>query len=171
MYYTKLLILVLLSCGYLQCVDTYSDYAQLANESLIKRQDEWKAKYNIGSYESYWYDQDKQILQFKNGDEVKLEFKVAAIGTYAEKSSTWMWSWANPSIDKAMSEPVLKVKEFGQTNSYPLLTKDVVPGSIEDAWEFSAISMMVLGGMAVYSAPNGKSRLFLLVLSDNRAPR
>lgn len=78
--------------------EQFNDFVDKCYEELEVKQEKLFNLYNIGAYDSYWFDQATKTLQFKNNDEIGLEFSIICIGTWAHQKNTWMWGWANESF-------------------------------------------------------------------------
>ena len=77
--------------------EQFENYLVMCYDKLESKQQKFISDYNIYNFDEYWYDQDRCILQFKNG-QVLLEFSVVFIGSWSGKSNSWMWSWANENV-------------------------------------------------------------------------
>jgi hypothetical protein len=54
-------------------------------------------KYDINRYSDYFYNQVTNVFTFSHKDE-NIFFNFQTVGTYSNKSNTWMWAWGNEHI-------------------------------------------------------------------------
>ena len=45
------------------------------------------------------------------GQAQRLVADIVFVGSVSKRSNTWLWSWANPSVDKGLSAPLRKVRD------------------------------------------------------------
>ena len=119
--------------------------------------------YKLSTYENYFYDQDDGSIVFKNGDEVKLKFKIVISGSISNASKTWLWSWGNKTIIDSMSQPILFVKRYGVRNNYNKLFLAKWDAEEVDGWEMASISNKLLNGIGVYRVPDEDGFLFMVL--------
>lgn len=131
--------------------------------SLKSLQAELHKQYNIDSYENWWYDQHTGLFTFSTGGEKELNFKYVEVGTFSEKSATWMWAWHNESILDKARKPSEAIKEFGGTHCFEKLTTGTFESDEYDAWEFAAIALELLGGKGVYRPVSEKLKHFFIL--------
>lgn len=144
--------------------DKYLDYCY---DKLETKQGELLQNYGIGSFEEYWYSQEDGILQFKSDGEVKLEFNVIFIGSWSSNSNTWMWSWGNKSMtDNARSQSA-SLKELQQVTGFDIFAKPFFECDEAMAHELTAFAVEHLNAKGMYISPDGKSHLFMAVMSPN----
>ncbi len=144
----------------------FDEFVDRCYEELEDKQEKLFNTYNIGLYDSYWFDQTSSTLQFKNNDEVLLEFKVICVGTWAQESNTWMWSWANESftIEIRKDGEVLKgLKEF---TGYGVFEKQGFECDESMAYEVVAMAVNYLNALGMYKIPGGKSDLFVALIES-----
>ncbi|MDR6921946.1 MULTISPECIES: DUF6882 domain-containing protein [Chryseobacterium] len=141
----------------------YNEFAQSELNELIPIQEEFINKYNINSFTNWFYDSDSQILRLYNNDHDEIFFKYIPIGTYSLTSETWMWSWFNNYLTENNKSETLKIKDFGQENSFKKLYEGTFSSDKFDSDEFIAISFKILRGIGVYIASTEKLNFYLLL--------
>lgn len=118
-------------------------------------------EYKIGTYDKYWFDQDMQTLQFKNGNNVEIEFEFICIGTLAHKKDTWMWAWANESFSDEIRKKSEALKSLKLLTGYDLFESSGFVCDKEMAYELTAMGVETLNSLGMYKIPGEKSDLFL----------
>ncbi len=141
----------------------YSKYIEIELDKLIQKQDEFRNLYKIDSYSNWFYDSEFSLLRLYNNEQDEIYFKYIPLGTYSEKSKTWMWIWFNTfSIEKNKSK-TLRIKNFGITNDYSKLIDGSFESDEYDALEFAAIGLSILGGIGIYKVNSNNLIVFMLI--------
>lgn len=72
---------------------------QTACGEMAARNADLVARTGVDRMPRYWYDQDAEIFQFNNAqDQVVWQAHMLSIGSFSERSGTWLWAWQNESI-------------------------------------------------------------------------
>jgi hypothetical protein len=146
----------------------YQEFSQLKCQELMKIQDGFIERYNINSYDSWFYDSETELLRLYNGD-TEIYFRYIPIGTFSTKSGTWMWSRCNESSLEKSKDVLLDVKEFGVQNNYEKLIDCTFSADEYDCWELSAICRDLLQGIGVYKVNTNDLEKFMLIMSAEDA--
>lgn len=120
--------------------------------------------YNIGTYDNYWFDQTTKTLQFKNGDEVLLEFNIVCIGTWAHQKNTWMWGWANESFTNEIRDDAAVLRGLKEFTGYGVFEKIGFECDEGMAYESVAMAVNHLNALGMYKIPVEKSDLFVALM-------
>lgn len=140
----------------------YIEFANKSTEAFQMIQIEFRENFKIDDYANWYYNQATELLTFSTGDD-QINFKYIPVGTYSEKTKTWMWAWENSdSIERAKKE-TLKIKNFGKNNQFEKLTKGHFKADKYDGWEFVAISNKLLGGIGGYRVKSEHLEIYMLV--------
>lgn len=86
---------------------------------------------------------------------------VQIIGTFNTQDSTWLWAWANPSMQPALVTAAQKLKQYGTAKGYATLTAAKVKCADTAAWKFAALACMVCGQQGAYRGPAGTTMVFM----------
>jgi hypothetical protein len=79
-------------------------------------------RYDINSYEHWFYDHSIRAFHFKSDDGKNLYFNYIVVGSYSTKQNTWMWSWSNTSTPKHIVKGLEKVRALHEAfESNPLI--------------------------------------------------
>ncbi len=127
----------------------YEKYAQEACKDLQNIQSDFKKKYDLDSYENWFYNQSTGLLRLYNEDK-EIHFKYIPVGTFSRKSNSWLWAWANDDSNETEKFQTLKVKAFGEQKKYDKLSKSYFDGDEYTGWELTSISFGLLGGLVTY---------------------
>jgi len=83
------------------------------------------------------------------------------LGTYNSQDQTWLWAWANPSIDEKLKADALKVRKYGEEHHIDRLTKSKWKGTEDDAWAMAALAVKLCGEQGAYRGPAGTTYVFI----------
>jgi len=142
---------------------TYEDFTTKCMASLKTLQAELHQHYNIDSYKKWWYDQHTGLFTFSEGQSQELNFRYVAIGTFSEKSNTWMWAWHKQSTLAKARKASEIIKEFGETHRFEKLTTGSFESDEFNAWEFAAIALELLGGIGAYRPVSDNLKKFVIL--------
>ncbi len=123
-------------------------------------------KWSLGDLPRFDWDQDRGLISF-SGSARTVVADIQFLGSWSEKARTWMWAWANDSVDKAMKKEVEEVRRFGATKEMSELTEAVIDGPIEMAWEMATLGCYILRSDMVYRAPDSKKPGFTFLSLRN----
>ena len=84
------------------------------------------------------------------------------IGTYNSDDRTWLWAWANSSIDEKLQVDALKLLKYGEEHRVERLTTQKWVGTEEDAWAMAALAVKLCGKQGAYRGPAGPTKVFIV---------
>ena len=137
--------------------DGFVNYLDQANTYLLTQQEICKEKYGITNYERWHYDQETGLLEFFNGDTLKVRIQYQSVGTISRVSNTWLWAWANPSTLEHIKQKALEVRQFGKKQGFEPLTKAKWYADEVDGWEMTSIMAYLLQAKGAYRFPTEKT--------------
>ena len=112
-------------------------------------------------------DQDSGTFTMTDAEgSVLVKARLQFVGTYSATSQSWLWSWANQSIDFANRRALEVVREFGQKYGWRRLTDERVPCSWEEATQLWAVAVHAMGASAGYRFPLSPTSAGYLSLFD-----
>ena len=106
-------------------------------------------------------DQDEGTITFTSPKGLIASAPVQFIGSYNTKDGTWLWAWANPSLDAPLTEHARKVQDYGRENGYELLTTPTFACPESQCWELTALACMLANAQGAYRGPAGAVRVFM----------
>lgn len=141
----------------------YSNFIEKIVSDFIPFQKEFNKKYKIDDYENWYYRQATEILTLSTGEN-EINFKYIPVGTFSNKSKTWMWAWENShSIEKSKFD-TLKVKEFGTQVKFKELTAGHFESDEYIGWELTAMANHILGGIGGYRVESDQLEKYFLII-------
>lgn len=130
-------------------------------EELKLKTQAHKEIWGLDKIERWDLSQDTGELVFSFADGAKAVCPAQIIGTYNSEDHTWLWAWANPSIDEKLKKVSLKVRTYGQENKIERLTKSKWVGTEEDAWAMAALAVKLGEEQGAYRGPAGTTLVFI----------
>ena len=130
--------------------EEFRDYLTEAHDYLTTQQDICRDTFGLNSYERWFYDQHTGLLEFFNGDTIKLRIKYQEVGSVSKISNTWLWAWDNPNLVDGIATESFRVKEFGELEKYERLTKSKWIADEVDGWEMTSIMAYLLNAKGAY---------------------
>ena len=86
---------------------------------------------------------------------------VQIVGTYDQNVGSWMWGWANSSIDPSLMQDAIAVKSYGERQDNSLLTSRVSDIEEYDAWQLAALACELNEQQGVYRGVAGSTLIFM----------
>lgn len=145
----------------IDCKD--SKYIDDCYADLERKQNDLIKQYALDSYGMFDYDLSLGRIQFKQDDIVKVEADFVPAGSFSEEAQSWMWAWANPSVEGRLYEQAESLKTLEQVTGNEMLGHSTFPADEPTAWEIAAMSCSHLDGQGVFAAPVNDLLIFLVL--------
>jgi hypothetical protein len=142
--------------------EEFKEFLHGAVHLSMERNAEIEEKFHVGHYERWDYDQEKGIIVFSDAGVPKVRASFQAVGTESNKTNTWMWAWANDSIDPSVKIAVEQVRSFGKKEGISKLIDSCWNCDEIDGWEMTALAVFLLNAKGSYRCPNENGYLYLL---------
>lgn len=123
--------------------------AGLIEQSATAHQEQW----GLGSADEWDVDQPSGIIRFTFADKV-VTAPVQMLGSWSRANQSFMWAWANPSVEESLSRDAARVKAFGERHDLSFLVADTVPVDEEQAADIVAIAFRITGATGFYRGGN-----------------
>jgi hypothetical protein len=147
--------------GWVQFFSKAADY-------LTRQQDAAKREFNLESWKRYDLDPKTGTLTFSTGGKPGVVAHVLIVGSIADKPGTWLWSWADSSVPDSMSDPLLRVRQFGKDHGFDKLANPDWPGDKTDGWDMTAAAAFILSAKGAYRAPYEGGAVYLIFTDIHR---
>jgi hypothetical protein len=141
----------------------YKEFISGSVNYLNKRQDEMMAKFKITSYERFDWDQTKGTIVFSDRNVPKVVANIEIVGDVSKKSKTWLWSWANSTVDEKLKERILMVKQYGVQHGIEKITMAKWPADETDGWEMTAVAAKILNASGAYRTQDESGYTFMIL--------
>src|SRR5439155_17718984 len=96
--------------------------------------------------------------------------RVQLVGSVSKKTGTWLWAWANPSIEAHLRRDLDEVKRLGERRGIWQLSTAKWEADVVDGWEMTSIAAYVLQAKAAYRMPHEHLFTFAIFDAVERAP-
>jgi hypothetical protein len=136
-----------------------------AHQYLTARQDALTDEFGLSRYERWDWDADEGNIVFSNGGTPRVIARAQLVGSVSKKTGTWLWSWANGSIEKELCRDLEEVRKFGEQKGIWQLTTAKWEADEVDGWEMTSISAYVLQSKGAYRMPG--EHLFTFAILDS----
>jgi hypothetical protein len=106
-------------------------------------------------------DQSVGDLVFTFSDGMIARCPAQIIGSFDSAAGSWMWAWANPSIEDSLKRASMRVREYGREHNIGRLTSEEWMGTEDDAWKMAALACKLCEAQGVYRGPAGTTFVFI----------
>ncbi len=120
-------------------------------------------RWGIADYPDWLRDQDTGLLSFVNEDGSGIAAPAQVAGTWRLADSSWLWSWANPSLDEALTVAARQTLSAIESRGLHEITEPRLDGLSEDqAWQLTALTGVSWDATGSYRGPAGDFHVFLV---------
>ena len=158
------LIILLMICFGQDETKLPSDFSILQKTSIEELKLKTRAHeeaWGLNEISRWDLDQDTGELVFSFADRKRAVAPAQIIGTYNSEDQTWLWAWANPSVDEKLRKDVLKVRKYGEEHHINRLTNAKWVGTDDDAWAMTALAVKLCGEQGAYRGPASGTYVFM----------
>jgi hypothetical protein len=162
---TLLVLTVLTPCLEQDQTTLPSDFAtlqKLSIEELQLKTEAHKKAWGLDKILRWDFNQGSGQLEFSLPDGMKAISPAQIIGTYNSEDHTWLWAWANSSIEEKLQADARQLLKYGEEHHIDRLTKRKWVGTEEDAWAMAALAVKVCGKQGAYRGPAGATKVFMV---------
>jgi hypothetical protein len=139
-----------------------------SHENLERTQLALEKEFQLSAYDRWDVSQDTGELVFSDSERPDVVARVIFVGSYAFSSQTWLWGWANESIDESLTSALARVRRHGLQHRFRLLTERGWSSQEEEGWDMAAVTNYLLGGKGVYRGPSESSILWMVITDIRR---
>jgi len=136
---------------------------------LGPKQDKLVREFELDKHERWDYDQESGSLVFSNQGVPAVRAAIQFIGSFSNVTNTWLWAWANFSVNEDLRQAVIKVRDLGDERHFPRLAVPKWKATEEDGWHMAAIAAEAMGALGVYRAPKENGFTYLAIMSADHA--
>ncbi len=117
--------------------------------------------WGLGKANRWGLDQSSGDLFFTFEEGVVATCPAQIVGSFDSADGSWLWGWANPSIEDSLKRDALRVRNYGQQQNIARLTSAEWPCTEEDAWSMAALACKLCDAQGVYRGPAGTAFVFI----------
>jgi hypothetical protein len=130
---------------------------------LEERQAQNEAQYHISQYDHYDWHQDTGEIVFSSGSEAKVIASIQMVGDLSKRSRTWLWAWANKTVDEPLKRAVNAVRDMGEREKIERLTTAQWPADETDGWEMTSVAAKLTEAKGAYRTCGDAGCEFMLL--------
>jgi hypothetical protein len=134
-----------------------------ANAYLRQCQDALSTDFELRRWPRYDWDQETRQLVFSEKGQPRVVADIQFVGSISTLSDTWLWSWANDTVDGPLTVSASKVKLYGEEHDIPQLYTKKWHAHEPDGWEMTAIAALLLGAKGAYRSPDDDGATFMIM--------
>src|SRR6185503_2120422 len=120
-------------------------------------------EYRLSTWPRYDLSQVTGKLVFSEEGVPRVSANFQFVGSLSNRSTTWLWAWANESMDPELRQSIEKVRAYGEAENLPLLTTPRLPANESDGWEMTAVAANLLQAQGAYRGGNGHLLTFVVL--------
>lgn len=132
---------------------------------LHQQQAQCTKDFGLGHYDRFDMNQGTGEIIFSRQGKPGVIAKIQVVGDVSTKSNTWLWAWANSSINPILTKDSKQVKQYGQKYKFEPLTLDTWPANEADGWMMTAITAKLTHAKGAYRAPSRQGPIFVVFTS------
>lgn len=162
--FISIVVLIVLSVILVRAQDDteYKKFLKDACEAFLENSKKVNEEYKLASYERWDFTQDSGQIVFSDKGVKKLVADVQIAGSWAA-NKTWMWSWNNTTIEKALIKDLQKVRDFGKTKNFSEFTTPIFASDPDYAWTLTAAAGYLTKAKTSYRGENGTGYVYFLI--------
>ena len=139
----------------------FATLQKMSTEELKMKTDAHINIWGLDRIERWDLNQGSGDLVFSLRDNMKAVAPAQIIGTYNTEDKTWLWAWANSSIEDKLKIDALKVRKYGEDHHIDKLTQRKWTGTEDDAWAMVALAVKLCEKQGAYRGPAGPTLVFI----------
>ena len=133
-----------------------------------ERHMEWRKKHAGVLGGSWGFDGKTGLLSFTFAG-IGVSYAAQVVGSWSEKTQTFLWSWANSCVPPELAQAAVKVKAVGEERGCPLLTERKLDCDENLAMSLASAVSVMTDLPICYRAPGRDGLYFYLVFRDEPA--
>ncbi len=132
--------------------------AYLSNCQLSLERD-----YRLGKWPRYDWSQERRQLVFSDRGIPKLIADIQFVGSVSTETDTWLWAWANDTIDPQLCEALVSIRQYGEAQGFTRLTTAKWHAREADGWEMTSIAAFLLRAKGAFRTPLENGFTFMVM--------
>ncbi|MFZ6799895.1 DUF6882 domain-containing protein [Undibacterium sp. Di24W] len=136
-------------------------FITMAYDEMLTQHREHAATWPHGKERGWTADLSAGVIMFKFDGDRTGTAHFQTIGTYNETTASFTWAWANDSLPSALRKHAKLAKKWGATHRHSSFLNKTVQCTMEDAWNFAAVTRKVANAKSVYRGRVGSEFIFM----------
>ena len=146
----------------------YEQFLADAVKDFGVRSTKFDKEYAIAGFDSWDYLQADGQLRFSKGGVAKVAADAQLLGSYSTYSDSWMWSWANSTVDSAVKKDIAKVREFGRAKGFRELMEPKFESDEAHVWKLVAAAAQIVGAKSAFRGRIDDGWVYFLITDIRR---
>lgn len=143
--------------------EAFHEFVSSSFRFLEKRQEVFIDQYKVNNHERWDWDQETGKLVFSHDGIKQVEADIHFSGTFSKHSSTWMWAWANDSLEETVKSSSRKVRVIGEEQGFLNLVAAHWNATEANGWEMTAILAKAINAIGAYRTPSDNGYTYMVV--------
>lgn len=149
--------------NWIQNNEVFHDLVKSSFGFIEPRHKDFLSKYKASEHERWdWY-QETGKLVFSHNRKPQVEADIHFSGTYSTDSKTWMWAWANESLEEKVKSSSRQVRAMGEELGLKQLVAARYAATEVDGWEMTSVLAKHLNAIGVYRTPDDSGFAYMVV--------
>lgn len=149
--------------NWLQNDEAFHDLISSSFKYLEGKQKSFLEKFKINDYERWdWY-QETATLVFSHQGKPQVEAEIHFSGSFSTESNTWLWAWANDSLDETIKSSSRKVRAIGEELGLLKLVAAHWEATEVDGWEMTAALAKAINAIGAYRTPSDNGYTYMVI--------
>lgn len=132
-----------------------------AHEEMLAQHLQHATNWKYGKEKGWTADMEAGIIAFQFAGERTGTTHFQVIGIYNDADKVFSWAWAQNTIPTTLRSHAMLAKQWGKTEQHPSFQTSSVRCSMEDAWNFAAVTRKLAGAISVYRGRVGNRYFFM----------
>jgi hypothetical protein len=141
----------------------FEELLQAAGAYLSDCQLNLERGYGLGKWPRYDWSQETRQLVFSDRGTPKLIADIQFVGSVSTTTDTWLWAWANDTIDPQLCDALVNIRQYGEAHGFPHLTTAKWHAHEADGWEMTSIAAFLLRAKGAYRIPLENGFTFMVM--------
>lgn len=136
-------------------------FIEEAHHEMIAQHAQHAASWQYGKEKGWTADLTAGVIVFKFANEHSGTSQFQTIGIYNEPAGTFTWGWSHPAVPAALRVHARLAKKWGRQQKHPDFVTNSVKCSMEQAWNYAAVTKKLANADSVYRGRVGDNYIFM----------
>ncbi|MEV0170434.1 DUF6882 domain-containing protein [Streptomyces sp. NPDC050803] len=141
----------------------WEEVVSAARERARARQALMVERYGLSGDVQYNWSMDDARITWSRDEQVFLTGRLTMIGSVSLAQQSWLWSWANDSLPRAVLGDIERVRRFGEAHDYPALPRPGFAYDPELVAEARMVAASVLDAEGLWADSTDNVQLHFLL--------
>lgn len=149
--------------NWLQDDEIFRELIKSSFSFIEPRHKKFLSRFKADEHDRWDWRQETAQLVFSHNGKPQVEADIQFSGTYSAKSETWMWAWANESLDEKVKSSSREVRALGEELGLKQLVAGRYAATEVDGWEMTSVVAKHLNAIGVYRTPGDNGFTYMVI--------